>query len=149
MFTWFEKNMTCKDSSICDKKIITKLKTEFPNLKNDLDNTNFYLRIIHQQNNHMICIGICEKDGEINAFRQNIEYPLPNKKYDILIKHTVNLTITDKHKWFPFLKKTKKLIDVNADLGHNIYSELITDTTHKKYTGTLPTIQQFKTLLQN
>jgi len=130
MFVWFESKITCQknkdgieDSLTCSEFLSDKLEKKYP----DLTKENYYLRIIHQKNKHIICVGLCEKNGEIDNFTQNIEYPKPNKKYDVLLEHRVNLLITDKQN-----KKTT-LQNIVTKLGHNIKSEIVLGTKFKKY----------------
>jgi len=130
MFVWFVSKIICPkdkdgfiDSTICSEFLSNKLEKKY----SDLTKENYYLRIIHQKNNHVICVGLCEKNGEIDNFTQAIEYPKLNKKYDVLLEHKVSLLITDKQN-----KKTP-LQNTITKLGHNIKSETVSGTKFKKY----------------
>ena len=63
----FRKKMSCDEADKCSLKIRSKLKQKFNKLIKEKDKHNFSLTILHEPNNHLIHLFLCDKDGIVDT----------------------------------------------------------------------------------
>ena len=78
------------DSAKCARIMKDTLKEKF-NLIKEHKRYNFSLRIIHEQNNHLICLFLCDKNGIEESISRKIDKNCSDKiNYDAKINYLIN-----------------------------------------------------------
>jgi len=77
----FSKKITCDDAEKCTLKIRSKLKQKFKLIK-EKNRYNMSLTIIHESNNHLIHLFLCDKEGIEDTPNKNT----PKQKQSFAVK---------------------------------------------------------------
>ena len=123
----FVKNITCNDALKCQASIKKKLINKFPVLMSKPYESNFHIRIFHENEAHWIIISICDKENKEDILTFKKEITNKNKSYNAILKG----------------KRNKN----NVSFGFIAKTETVTNSNMVKVLGKIPSKEQIEKLI--